>query len=177
MIKQFIKNILSIIHGENYDIYLLKKSGAKIGKNFYYDSSYIDGSFRYLVEIGDNVTFTHASILAHDASSKIPLNKTKIAKVKIGNNVFIGYGSIILPGVTIGSNVVIGAGSIVNRDIPDNSVAAGNPCKVIGSYDGFIKKNSAYMDSHPVFNAAIPLNLEEKKMIADELDDTFGFID
>lgn len=177
MLKKFIKGIFSKIYGESYDIYLLKKSGAKIGKNFYYDSSYIDGSFRYLVEIGDNVSFTHASILSHDASTKIPLNKTKIAKVKIGNNVFIGYGTIILPGVTIGSNVVIGAGSIVNRDIPDNSVAAGNPCKVIGSYEDFVKKNATYMDSNPVFDVANALSQEEKKIIADKLDDTFGFID
>ena len=47
------------------------------------------------------------------------------------NNVWIGGGAIILPGVTIGDNVVIGAGSIVTKDIPDNVIAAGNPCRVI----------------------------------------------
>ncbi len=50
--------------------------------------------------------------------------------VKIGNNVWIGGSVTILPGVTIGDNVTIGAGSVVTRDIPSNSVAAGNPCKV-----------------------------------------------
>ncbi len=49
----------------------------------------------------------------------------------MGNNVWIGGGAIILPGVTIGDNVVIGAGSIVTKDIPDNVIAAGNPCRVI----------------------------------------------
>jgi len=53
------------------------------------------------------------------------------APVTIGNNVWIGGGSIILPGVTIGDNVTIGAGSVVTKSIPDNMLAYGNPCKVI----------------------------------------------
>ena len=53
------------------------------------------------------------------------------APVVIGDNVWIGGGAIILPGVTIGNNVVIGAGSIVTKDIPDDVVACGNPCRVI----------------------------------------------
>lgn len=55
--------------------------------------------------------------------------------IKIGQNVWIGGGAIILPGVTIGDNSVVGAGSIVNKSIPQNSVAVGNPCKVIKTFD------------------------------------------
>ena len=55
----------------------------------------------------------------------------KIGPIKIGDNVWIGMNSTVLPGVTIGDNVVIAAGSVVNSDIPSNSIAAGNPCKVI----------------------------------------------
>lgn len=51
--------------------------------------------------------------------------------ITIGSNVWIGGSSVILPGVTIGDNVVIGAGSVVTKDLPDNVIAAGNPCKVI----------------------------------------------
>ena len=51
--------------------------------------------------------------------------------ITVGDNVWIGAGVQVMPGVTIGSNVVIGSGSIVVRNIPDNSVAVGNPCKVI----------------------------------------------
>ena len=51
--------------------------------------------------------------------------------VTIGDNVWIGGGVRIVPGVTIGSNVVIGAGSVVTRDVPDNVVAAGTPCRVL----------------------------------------------
>ena len=58
---------------------------------------------------------------------------TTLAKpVKIGDDVWIGGGAIILPGVTIGNNTIIGAGSVVAKDIPDNVIAAGNPCRIIG---------------------------------------------
>ena len=57
--------------------------------------------------------------------------KTQTAPVIIGNNVWVGGGVIIMPGVTIGDNVVIGAGSVVTKDIPSNKIAYGNPCKVI----------------------------------------------
>lgn len=57
--------------------------------------------------------------------------KTQTAPVTIGNDVWIGGGAILLPGVTIGDNVVIGAGSVVTKDIPDNTIAYGNPCRVV----------------------------------------------
>ena len=57
--------------------------------------------------------------------------KTQTAPVTIGNNVWIGGGVIIMPGVTIGDNVVIGAGSVVTKDIPANKIAFGNPCRVV----------------------------------------------
>lgn len=53
--------------------------------------------------------------------------------ITVGNDVWIGAGVSVLPGVTIGDNCVIGAGSVVSKDIPSNSVAVGNPCKVIKS--------------------------------------------
>ena len=64
----------------------------------------------------------------------------KANPIIIGDNVWIGMNSVILPNVKIGSNVVIGANSVVNKDIPDNSIAAGNPCKIIEikqSYQGY----------------------------------------
>lgn len=57
--------------------------------------------------------------------------KTRTAPVVIGKNVWIGGGAIIMPGVTIGDNVVIGAGSVVTKDIPDNRIAYGNPCRAM----------------------------------------------
>lgn len=60
---------------------------------------------------------------------------TSTKPVKIGDNVWIGGNSIIFPGVSIGNNVTIGAGSVVTKDIPDNVLAFGNPCKVIRELD------------------------------------------
>lgn len=55
--------------------------------------------------------------------------------ISVGNNVWIGGNVTVLPGITIGNNVTIGAGSVVTRDIPDNTLAVGNPCRVIKSID------------------------------------------
>lgn len=55
--------------------------------------------------------------------------------IKVGNNVWIGANTIVLPGVSIGNNTVIGAGSVVTKDIPSNVLAYGNPCKVIKNLD------------------------------------------
>ena len=51
--------------------------------------------------------------------------------IRIGKNCWLGAGVVVLPGVTIGDNTVVGAGSIVNKDLPANVVAVGNPCKVL----------------------------------------------
>lgn len=85
------------------------------------------------IEIGDNVLIGHSVIIAtlnHDFDIENRSSMTA-KKVKIGNNVWIGSGSIILPGVTINDGAIIGAGSVVTRDVPENVIVAGNPAKVI----------------------------------------------
>ena len=63
----------------------------------------------------------------------LPFFRTYALPVKINDNVWIGGGVIILPGVEIGENSIIGAGSVVNKSIPENSLAIGSPCKVVRS--------------------------------------------
>lgn len=88
------------------------------------------------VDIGDNVLFG-PNVHVYAASHPVDDVETRVSglengkPVKIGNNVWIGGGSIICPGVSIGDNTTIGAGSVVTKDIPANVVAAGNPCRVI----------------------------------------------
>lgn len=67
---------------------------------------------------------------APKADGSFAFCQTQTAPVTIGDNVWIGGGAIIMPGVTIGDNVVIGAGSIVTKDIPSNVIAYGNPCRI-----------------------------------------------
>lgn len=87
------------------------------------------------VEFGDNVfiaTNCGFYTAGYPLDYKTRNKGLEYAKpIKVGNNVWIGGNVIVLPGVTIGDNVVIGAGSILNKDILSNSVAVGNPCKVI----------------------------------------------
>ena len=70
--------------------------------------------------------------------------------IEIMNNVFIGCNSTILGGVTIGNNVVVAAGSVVTHDVPDNSVVAGNPARVIETFDDYITKR--YQSFHSYDN-------------------------
>lgn len=106
------------------------------------------------IHIGSNVFLTHDVILlVHDQSLVTAWNSANAIKDKgsfygvrdihIGNNVFVGMRSIILPGTTIGDNVIIGAGSIVHGNIPSGTVWAGNPAKKIETIDEYREKLEA----------------------------------
>lgn len=87
------------------------------------------------IRIGDNVLLG-PNVQIYTAHHPLSLEERLTGRelgspISVGNNVWIGGGAIILPGVSIGDNAVIGAGSVVTRDIPANVVAAGNPCRVI----------------------------------------------
>ncbi len=104
------------------------------GKNFFanYNCTIIDVA---KVTIGDNCQFA-PNVSIYTAGHPIhPVSRNSLYEygisVTIGDNVWIGGNTVILPGVHIGSNTVIGAGSVVSKDIPDWTVAAGNPCRVI----------------------------------------------
>ncbi len=87
------------------------------------------------IYIGDNVMFGPNVVVATAGHPVDPSLRLKVAQfnipVRIGNNVWIGAGAILLPGVQIGDNSVIGAGSVVTKNIPANVVAVGNPCRVL----------------------------------------------
>ena len=145
MIENIIRSILVKLHiispPEIRMVELLRKKGVVIGDNVHIYNSSVDGNYGASVTIGNNVTITGTCILAHDASTKKALGYTKVGRVHIGNKVFIGYGSVILPETVIGDNVIIGAGSIVRGKVDSNSVVVGNPAKKVCSYSEYIDKN------------------------------------
>lgn len=103
-----------------------------------------------LIEIGDNAVISDRVILlTHDYSCTNALraigemHNTDVSisrHIKIGNNSFIGMGSILLPGTEIGDNVIVGAGSVVRGKIPSNSIVVGNPAKVIDTIENYAMK-------------------------------------
>lgn len=106
----------------------------EVGKNFFanYNCTIIDVA---KVTIGDNCQMA-PNVAIYTAGHPVhPDSRNSLyeygVEVTIGDNVWIGGNSVILPGVHIGSNTVVGAGSVVTKDIPDWVVAGGNPCKVI----------------------------------------------
>ena len=104
------------------------------GKNVYanFNLTLVDDTHIY---VGDNVMMAPNVVLATAAHPILPELRRKgyqyNAPVRIGEDCWLGAGVIVLPGVTIGRGSVIGAGSVVTKDIPENVVAFGNPCRVV----------------------------------------------
>ncbi len=107
---------------------------AHFGKNIYanFNLTMVDDTHIY---VGDYTMFGPNVTLATAGHPILPELREKAyqynAPIHIGRNCWLGAGVIVLPGITIGDNVVIGAGSVVTKDLPDNVVAVGNPCKVL----------------------------------------------
>ena len=135
--NSIIKSLLGRVNGEffieppfrcdyGYNIVL--------GENFYtnYNCTILDCA---KVTVGNNVLFG-PNVCLFTAGHPLHFEPRNAGleyafPITIGNNVWIGGGVIVNPGITIGDNVVIGSGSVVTKDVPSNSMAVGNPCKVI----------------------------------------------
>lgn len=149
MIKRILNRIeiqLANRSWENKRKYLIKK-GAVIGEGTRLNCGVqAFGTEPYLITCGkDCLLAGGVSIITHDGGIKVlnSLNKfdgkkmSKMAQVKIGNNVYIGMNAMIMPGVEIGNNVIIGAGAIVTHNVPDNVVAVGVPAVVKKTVDEY----------------------------------------
>lgn len=163
---------------------MLIKNGLTIGQDVFIEERVsFDSSFCWLISIGDRSTLSkNVVILAHDASTKRHLNYTKIGRVQIGKETFIGASSVVLPGVIIGNNVVIGAGSIVTHDIPDNCVAVGNPARVIGFTKDYIEKEKNNLKIRPRYDSkgwtvGNSLTKQNKTLMKKALSDGIGYIE
>ncbi|MDV4312147.1 acyltransferase [Acinetobacter indicus] len=130
-----------------------KKMGVTVGENCKLGTKEF-GSEPYLISIGDNFySSSNIQFVTHDGSVHVLRNLYKeheksdyFGRIIIGNNVFIGYGCIILPGTCVGDNVIIGAGSIVKGSLKNDSVYAGVPARYICSikeYENKVKPHLA----------------------------------
>lgn len=146
----------------------LRSLGARIGDGTRFVGNANLGSEPYLVQIGKNcLVSSNVLFSTHDGSVKVlngagyfnGENMDKIARIKVGDNCFLGNGCRLMGGVIIGDNVIIGAGSVVTKNIPSNTVAAGMPAKVICTIDEFYEKNKERGVYYPTPN----LSYTEKK--------------
>lgn len=118
-----------------FRLHFYRSMGVKIGKNvFVSPKAYIDITKPNMITIGDNCMITRNCIILSHSAEKERIFDGKIGgrrygKVKIGNNVFLGVNTVVMPDVNIGDNVIVGATSLVNEDIPPNCVAYGVPAK------------------------------------------------
>lgn len=121
-----------------------RSKGIEIGENCrIYGASF--GSEPWLIKIGNKVTVTSGvKILTHDGGTWLIEDEKGRREffngVTIGDNVFIGVNSIIMPGVKIDDNVIVAAGSIVTKSIPKGMIVGGNPAKIIGSFENYKEK-------------------------------------
>ena len=139
MISTLIKKTIYIIGNilRSLNVIYLKATGVEIGQGSMISLRAKLDTRRGKIIIGRNCHITYGCvILSHDGSAKQRgAGNDGEWKVIIGNNVFIGVNSVILPNVSIGENTVIGAGSVVTKDIPPNVIAKGNPATVISSVE------------------------------------------
>lgn len=177
-----IKELLYRLRGD-YTTEKLISMGMTVGTNFKrLHGVILDPAHCWLITIGDNVTMApRVHILCHDASTKQFLNYTKIGNVTIGDNVFIGAESVVLPGVTIGNNVIVGANSTVTHDVPDGVVVAGSPAKVICSLDDYLTKERTRMETAPCYGEEYTLrqnvSMEKRMEQKAALNGKIGYID
>jgi acetyltransferase-like isoleucine patch superfamily enzyme len=133
IIRNFIKGVINLLKEEPDIRY-------KIG-NIKHHNAFVDGLTPQFVEIGDNfVSAPGAYIISHDSSLFRHMGKYRVEKTIIGDKVYLGANSVILPGVKIGDGVIIGAGSVVTKDVVPFTVVAGVPAKFISTVDEYIKK-------------------------------------
>jgi len=106
------------------------------------------------VKLGNNVHFSNCTLVGHDGAVAM-LNRAynvrldSVGKIDIRDNVFIGYGAIVLPGVTIGPNAIVAAGAVVTKDVAQGTIVGGVPARAIGKVEDLVAKLQANTDALP----------------------------
>jgi acetyltransferase-like isoleucine patch superfamily enzyme len=157
-IRRAIHALLRDIRIRRDPIGYARSIGVQVGENCHFVNlkATTFASEPWLVKLGNHVEVTAGvRFITHDGGMWVFREENPdidiVGSIIIGDNVFIGINSILLPGVKIGNNCVIGAGSVVSRDIPDGVVAVGVPARPVKSIDEYwesIQDRAFYIRSH-----------------------------
>lgn len=151
MLKQLLReNVVTRLRGDS-DADRLAARGLQVGEDVYINASArLDGVALWLISIGDETVIgPGVQILAHDATTRRALGYSIVAPVRIGARVFVGAGSILLPGVTVGDDAIIGAGSVVREDVPAGKLVIGNPPTVICDTEEYLARHRGKLERSP----------------------------
>lgn len=137
------KVLSKLFHNHEILVNHYRSKGAKIGTGCLICTD-LSGNDSKLLDIGNDVVIsTDVKFVLHDFSiSRVIKGKSNLfGKIKIGNNSFIGMGSVLLYGIELGNNVIVAAGTVVTKSFQEeNIILGGNPARVIGTWDAFRKK-------------------------------------
>jgi acetyltransferase-like isoleucine patch superfamily enzyme len=118
-----------------------RAQGVKIGVDCAIYEAFLDPLCPFLIEIGDRVIMSGGvAVLAHDAVLMGWRRKQRFARVRILDDCFIGHRAMIMPGVTIGPRSVVAAGAIVTKDVPADTIVAGNPARVLTTLPDYLAR-------------------------------------
>lgn len=147
MVSKFLRKVISLIERLKPFEQQARNAGVQLGNNNFI-ASHFWSSEPYLIKIGSYCGITAGvKIFTHGGGHAIRNIYPKFdvfGKVTVGDYVYIGNNSLIMPGVTIGNNVLIAAGSVVTKSIPDNCVVGGNPATFICTINEYVQRNLPY---------------------------------
>jgi acetyltransferase-like isoleucine patch superfamily enzyme len=169
MIKKLLKLFTLYTKGS---IVYARKLGVTIGENCRIYSVQF-GSEPFLIKIGNHVTVTSGvKFITHDGAAWLMRDdkgrRYTYQPIEVGNHVFIGVNSIIMPGVKIDNKVIIAAGSVVTKSIPSGVIVAGTPAKIIGKYEDYEKKALSTFISDKEMDKSIPYKERILKILKNE---------
>jgi len=148
----------------------LRFLGVKIGNGCnIYTTPHNFGSEPWLIEIGNNVTICQGVLfITHDGTSRLfrdhlpgssPFGN-RFGTIVVRDNCFIGFNTILLPGIEIGPDAAVGAGSVVTKTVPQRTIVAGNPARFIKTLDEYLEGYLQHM---------IPLQAKDRRALRNEL--------
>jgi maltose O-acetyltransferase len=164
---QLYRRFLNKFSGRNKKLQVKLYEGLNIGPGTPWSIANLDGLVPQLITIGEDCRITpKVMIPTHDASLFNHTGRYRVAPVKIGARVYIGYGAITMPGVIIGEDAIVGAGAVVTHDVPSNTVVVGVPARRLCSTTELIERNRDGLTELPESFAhqvghALPMTLND----------------